>query len=254
MDATLFTRWVFPSLLVSLRVAPVFTFAPPFTLIRTPALFRVLLAVGVAACLVSARPAASAVGDMTVGRAMAAAARELFLGMVFALAFQLAFGALQTAGRTIDIQAGYGLAVLIDPSTQAQTPLIGSLFTYAAGAVFFAIGGHAELLRLLAASLDAIPIGQAQPLASLGPLAGLCSSVFALALGVAGGMILCLFLADLAIAAMSRTIPQMNVLVLGLQAKTLATLLILPVVIGGSGGLLLRLLRTTLDGVPGLIR
>lgn len=254
MDAALYSRWVFPSLLLSLRVAPVFAFAPPFTLVRTPVLFRVLLAVGVAACLVSARPGAAFVDNLTVGRATVLAVRELFLGAVFALSFQLAFGALQTAGRTIDIQAGYGLAMLIDPSTQAQTPLIGALFTYAAGAVFFAIGGHAELLRLLAGSLDAVPLGQARPPASLAPLAGLCSTVFLLALGVAGGMILCLFLADLGIAAMSRTIPQMNVLVLGFQAKTLATLLILPVVIGGSGGLLLRLLRATLDGIPGLIR
>ena len=60
-------------------------------------------------------------------------------------------------------------------------------------------------------------------------------------------------LLDLAIAFMSRTLPQMNVLLLGFQVKSMATLVMLPIALAVSGGLFLRLLRTALQGMPGLL-
>jgi flagellar biosynthetic protein FliR len=238
--------------LLSLRIAPLFAFAPPFSLTQVPARFRAMFGTGIAACLGASHPLTEAVMGLTPGTLIVAAAHELALGAIFVLVFQLAYGALYVAGRVLDIQAGFGLALLIDPSSQSQTPLIGTLFVYAAAAVFFAMGGGAEVLKILNASLDAAPLGTARFPTSLTPLAGYMSSVFLIAFGVAGGAILCLFLADLAIAALVRTAPQMNVLVLGFQVKTLLLLLVLPLSFGASGALLVRLAATTLQALPRL--
>jgi flagellar biosynthetic protein FliR len=172
---------------------------------------------------------------------------------MFVLAFQLVFGALYVAGRTIDIQAGFGLALLIDPASNAQAPLVGTLFGYAAGLVFFALQGHVALLRVLAASLDAIPLGSWSMPDSVERVAGFLTMVFLSALGVAGGSILVLFLIDMAIALASRTIPQMNVLVLGFQVKTIVLFLALPVSFGVGGALLVRMMAMTLQALPGLL-
>ena len=246
--------WIFSSLLLSLRVAPVFALAPPFSLTRVPALFRVLFGLGISACLVSAHPEASAINALDLGTLLPIAMRELLLGSIFVLVFQLMFAGLYMAGRTLDIQAGFGLAVLIDPTTRGQVPLIGTLFAYAAAAVFFALDGHAELLRIMGASLDAIPLGTGGLPVTLGRLTSFISVVFMISFGVAGGAILCLFLADLAIAMLSRTVPQMNVLVLGLQVKTILILVVLPTTFGFAGALLARLARVTLEALPGLMR
>lgn len=245
--------WVFASLLLSLRIAPAFAMAPPFTLTRIPAMFRTLFALGIAACLVSANPQATAIADFSIGGLAAAAIGELALGAIVAMAFQIAFGALYMAGRTIDIQSGYGLALLIDPTTKTQTPLVGTLFALAAGAVFFAMDGHAELLRVLAASLEAIPLGGGDFPTSLGPLTSFVAAAFVTAFGVAGGAILSLFLADLAVAMLSRTAPQMNVLLLGFQVKAILLLLVLPLTFGVAGALLARLCRLTLEAIPRLL-
>jgi flagellar biosynthetic protein FliR len=247
------TGWVFSSLLLSLRIAPAFALAPPFSLTRMPMLFRLLFGVGMAACMVAGNPAAAAIHDISAGPLLAAGARELMLGAVAATALQLMFAALYVAGRTIDIQAGFGLALLIDPASQVQTPLVGTFFAYAAGAVFFALNGHHDLLRIFAASLQAIPLGQGTLPASLAPLTGFVSVIFLTGMGVAGGCILSLFLADLAIAALSRTVPQMNVLVLGFQVKTLILLLVLPLALGGSAAALARMTTLTLEAIPGLM-
>lgn len=241
------------SLLLSLRIAPMFAFAPPFSLVRAPALVRLLLGIGLAIAVVSGNPSLTSLADLSIGTLLVAAIRELMLGTIFVLAFQLTFGALYMAGRTIDIQAGFGLALVIDPTTRAQMPLAGTLFAYAAGAIFFALGGDRDLLRLIAASLEAIPLGATHAPLSIGPLAGFMSMVFITAFGVAGGTILVLFLADVAIAFLSRTVPQMNVLILGFQVKTLILLMVLPTSFGLAGALLARMTTMTLTAIPRLL-
>lgn len=253
MERDGFLTWVFPSLLLSLRIAPVFALAPPFSLAPAPAIFRMLFGVGLAACLAYSHPAATVLADLSLPTLLRVGVGELLLGSIVVLAFQLAFGALAMAGRTIDIQAGFGLAMLIDPTSKSQTPLVGTLFTYAAGIMFFALNGHVDLLRIFAASLEAIPLGSAQMPDSLARLTGFISIVFLTSFGVAGGTILCLFLTDVAIAGLSRTAPQMNVLVLGFQVKTLLLLVVLSTTFAFAGALFARVTRLTLEALPGLL-
>ena len=240
-------------LALSLRVAPVLAFAPPFTLIRVPVVVRVMLGVALTAWLVAGHPAATwqrpILGDGLIG----ALAGELLLGLVFMLILQIAFAAMLFAGRAIDIQAGFGLAMLVDPTTKAQMPMIGTLFAYAAGAIFFGMGGGEDLLGIWSASLDAVPLGAVSGVHGVAMLADYTASAFAMALGLAGLLLLTLLLLDLAIAFMSRTLPQMNVLVLGFQVKAIATLVMLPIALSLAGGLFVRLLRLALDTMPRML-
>lgn len=240
-------------LLVALRIAPTLAFASPFTLLRVPVSVRVLLAIALAGWLVAAHPAQSWQADFWSKGLFLTALGELFLGIALSLSLQLAFAALLTAGRAIDIQAGFGLAVLIDPATRTQLPLVGTLFAYAAGAIFFATDGPADLLAIWSASLERVPLGSAAIGADITVLGAYISAVFVMAFGLGGLVMLVLFLCDMAIAFMSRTLPQMNVMLLGFQVKAMATLAVLPVAIGVSGALFLRMLRYALDTAPRLI-
>jgi flagellar biosynthetic protein FliR len=247
------TNWAFGSLLLALRIAPAFAFAPPFSLVRLPTLFKLLLGLGLAASILSCRPEAVAGLDLAPGALLVAAAGELMLGIVSVMVLQLAFGAIYIAGRTVDIQAGFGLALLIDPTSGARTPLIGTIFAMLAGMLFFAADGHHELLRIIAGSLDVLPIGRAAMPATIGPLLAFLSLVFVTAIGAVGGLVLSLFLADVAIAMLSRTVPQMNVLVLGFQVKTMVLLVALPATLGVAAALLMRTMRIALNALPGLL-
>lgn len=245
------SRWIASCLVLGLRIAPIFVFAPPFTLTRVPRLFLVLLGLGIAVALLSSDPRRM-LPTITTGTLVQAAVCELLLGGFFVLVMQLCFAALYLAGRTVDIQAGFGLATLIDPNSHVQTPLVGSLFAYVAGALFFSVDGHVELLRILAASLDAVPLGGWIVPVSLGRLTEFMSAVFVMGMGVAGAAILVMILIDMVIALLARTVPQMNVLILGFQVKTIALLMVLPLCFGVGSALMLRMLRLTLEALPGL--
>lgn len=171
------------------------------------------------------------------------------LGATFAIALQLAFAALYVAGRALDIQVGFGLAQLADPALRAQLPLVGTLFAYAAAAVFFATEAPHDILAIWSRSAEAIPLGAfASP--NLVVLTEYIGAVFLVAIALAGIVMLVLFVTDVAIALMSRTLPQMNMLVLGFQIKTMVMLATLPFALSLSGALLLRLIRMAVDTMP----
>lgn len=243
------------SLLVALRLAPALAFAPPFTLLRVPPLVRVLLAVGLSFWLVAARPeltSAQVAGASLPGLVLG----ELVIGIAIALGLQLAFAAILWAGQAIDIQAGFGLAMLADPTTQAQIPLAGTLLAYGAAMVFFTTGAQYDLLALWLASVEALPVGYGIVRPDMVALAGYLSSVFFLAIGLVGASMLAIFLADIVIAFLSRTLPQMNVLLLGFQVKAMVMVVTLPIAIAFGSALFLRLMRmavtepATFWGVP----
>jgi flagellar biosynthetic protein FliR len=246
------SQWAFSSVLVSLRFTPVLAFAPPFSLAPMPLSARVLFGLGLSGVLVASRaPVGMDYADMAaVGLALA---HELLVGLIFVLTFQLMFAALYLVGRVVDIQAGFGLALLVDPTTRSNTPLVGTLFAFAAGAVFFGLNGQYDLMRIFSSSLDIAPVGAAALPGDFSRILEFVAVSSSLAFGVAGGVILSLFLTDLAIAALSRTVPQMNVLVLGFQAKTIILMLALPATLGVASVAMAKMVRVTLETMPRLI-
>jgi flagellar biosynthetic protein FliR len=237
------------ALLVSLRLAPTLAFAQPFTLLRVPVVARALIAVALSLWLVDARPALTT--DRLAEHGLVGMFfGELMVGISIALALQLAFAAILWAGNALDVQAGFGLAALADPTTQAEQPLASTVLAYAAAAVFFTTGAQYDLLALWAASLEALPLGYGMLQPDMAALGSYIAAVFALALGLVGATMLALFLADVVIAFLARTLPQMNVLLLGFQVKAMVMLLTLPLSIALGAALFLRIARLALAAPP----
>lgn len=232
-------------LLATLRIAPTLAFAPPFTLVRMPMTARLCLAIALALCALGV--GGDGVGATWQGDFAVAAGSELMIGIAMALALQLAFAMIAVAGRALDIQAGFGLAFLIDPTTRAQMPLIGALFTYAAAAVFFTTGGPDEVLAVLGASFTALPLGSALSAGALPNLLAYLGTISILSIGVVGLTSLVLLLIDLVVAMMSRTLPQMNVLVLGFQVKAMAAMLLLPATLGLAASVIATIMRLAVE-------
>jgi len=229
-------------MLVTLRLGPSIAFAPPFTLFRVPITVRVLLSISLSIWLVASRPGLVVAAGEAESFALLVFG-ELLVGVGLALGLQLAFAAIVWAGRALDIQAGFGLAMLADPTTNARIPLAGTILSYGAGMIFFAIGAHYDLIALWAASFDALPIGYQLLQPDIGAIAGVMSTLFLLSVGLVGISMLAIFLTDLTIAFLSRTLPQMNVLLLGFQVKAMVMLVTLPICLTFALGIYLRIIR-----------
>lgn len=237
------------ALLLSLRIGPVFIIAPPFSQTQVPARVRVLLVLALAACFADTAP----VYVLHDGAALAlAVASELLLGLAIAFAFQAAFASLSFAGRVLDVQAGYGLATVIDPGSRAQAPMFGTIMTMLGGLLFFAGNGHRELLTLLASLIRLMPAGSARLPGDPQAFISYFGVVMALGLASIAAVMVCLFTIDLTIAFLSRTLAQMNALMLGLQVKTIVTLFVMSMSVGIMAPVVLQLMNSALRFVPSL--
>lgn len=234
------TSQVIAVLLIALRVGPTLAFAPPFTLVKLPALARAAMISTLAlAMLPSASPERI---PNQAGALIAAAASEIALGIGLALALQIVFALIGVAGRAIDTQSGFGLASIIDPTTRAQNPLISAIFTYAAAAVFFTTTGPSDVIQAFAASFQKVPLGSTFTL-QIDAVLTLLGAASIISLGVVGLALTILFVIDLIIALLSRTLPQMNVLVFGFQVKAMVVLLVVPATIALGAAAIVRILR-----------
>lgn len=243
------TGWALAALLLTMRIGPAFMLAPPFSLMQTPLRVRVAMTLAIAACL--ATPVSA---QLTQNGAMLVVAlvSELLLGLAIAFALQAAFASLSFAGRMLDIQAGYGLATVIMPGSRTQSPLFGSVLTLVAGSIFFATNGHIALIELIARTLDVLPLGQVSLPADPARYLRYFSIVMTLGFIATAAVSLTLLLVDLTIAFLSRTLPQMNALMLGLQVKTIVTLVTLALSAGLLGPATLRLMQMSLEFVASI--
>jgi len=211
--------WLVAALLLSLRFAAATALTPVLGPTQIPALARVVLALAFGGLLAAALPMAQTQPAVSIAQLTVAAVAELIVGFSFAFGFIVAFGATQLAGRALDIEIGFGAASVLNPTTQVAAPLLGSVFGMVAVAVFLAMGGHLVLLKALAASVTAMPPGQFAIALDGAAVLEHSAATFAFALAFAGPVMLLFLLSDLTMAVLARSMPQLNVFVLGFAVK-----------------------------------
>lgn len=244
--------WLIATLLVSVRVASATMIAPVLGPTRIPAAARVLLVIGLSAFIVAASPAATLAAPMSALALAVAALGEVIYGLAFSFGFVVAYAATQVAGRALDIQVGFGAAAVLNPATQTFSPLLGSVFGMLAIAAFLALDGHLLLIRALAASIIALPPGSllAQLDASL--ILNHSAVTFTFGLALAAPVMFMLLLADLAMAVFARSMPQLNVFVLGFAVKIVLGLMGLALAVRFSSTVLERLFDASFQYWGGL--
>ncbi len=211
--------WLIAALLVSVRVAGATMIAPVLGPTQIPAAARVVVVVGLSAFIVAALPA-TAIAVPTNAFALAAAALgEAVYGLAFAFGFIVAYAATQVAGRALDVQVGFGAASVLNPATRAFSPLLGSVFGMVMIAAFLALDGHLVLIKALAASITVAPPGSVLTNLPAAAILNHSAATFGFGLALAAPVMFMLLLADLAMAVFARSMPQLNVFVLGFAVK-----------------------------------
>lgn len=154
--------------------------------------------------------------------------KESLIGVTIGFVANMVFMAVQMAGELADIQAGYSFAAVVDPASGINSSIIGQFQVMMAWMVFLAVDGHHILLNGLVDSFHVLPLGSIvfNP-AIVHNVLGLSSQIFVIALQIGAPVIGAVLLGDLALGLLSRTVPQMNLLVMGFPVKMALSLIIL---------------------------
>jgi flagellar biosynthesis protein FliR len=204
---------------VMARILSAFVTAPIFSQRSVPAIAKIVLAGFLAWLLVA--PGGMAVNRPTTLEGwLLGIGAEVAIGLFLGFLSSLAFWALSMAGEFIGLQMGWGFAATLHASLDSSPVPTGQLYTILGILVFLSTGGHHLLIKALADTFVAAPpyslvLGGAQVERVIDLAGALFSGALQLALPVVGS----LMLVEVALAFMTRILPQLNAWIFGMPLK-----------------------------------
>ncbi|WP_099158111.1 flagellar biosynthetic protein FliR [Virgibacillus ndiopensis] len=183
--------------------------------------------------------------------------KEALVGLLVGLIAYIILAAIQIAGGFIDFQMGFAIANVIDPQTGAQSPLTGQYFYIIALLFLLSVNGHHLLIDGIFYSYNLIPIDAFIPFQDgsiVDFVIDIFNQMFLIAFQMSIPIVGCLFLVDVALGIIARTVPQLNVFVVGLPLKILVSFIVILLFLSLYVVLVRSLFETTFDTMRGLMQ
>lgn len=224
--------------LALVRVSSMVALLPVLGSVSVPRQAKIGLALALTVCIFPTLAHSGAKLPDSVFGFAGLALREAAIGLLAGWSFSMVFQVSEFAGALIDMQAGYSMIELFDPTTGESTHLFGQFLGIAATISFMAGGGHAHLVAALADSFRAVPLAQShiQSALVLQDLLALTGRAVLLGFQMAGPVLMSLLMISLVMAVVSRVMPSLNawILAMPLQVVTACsvTAITLPMLLG----------------------
>lgn len=217
-------------LLVSSRMGGVVLTSPVFSNKVMPGQVRAALAFMLAVIIF---PVATAEPWALEGTGLLVAiALEVLVGLTIGMIGQFVFAAVQVAGAILDMDLGFALAQIFDPITGRAEPIVATFFQSLALVIYLGLNVHHWLIRALAESYGILPAG-GLVLSDRPPLyvLSMFGSLFALGVQMILPFMAVMLLTSMALAGISRAVPQMHIFAIGMGLKAVTGLVILMLMI-----------------------
>lgn len=215
--------WAVATVLLWTRLGTLLALSPLAQAVKAPPSFWVLFTLALAGTLCGALGLRATV-PAGLGAFTLQMLSEATFGALLGLSLHAAFAVLQIAGRLLDLQMGLGIATVLDPVTRANAPMIGVALSMLGLSVFFASDGHHALLRGIVHTAQWVPPGAAWQLPNATQLIKVAGTMFSLAIVVMAPALFMQLLVEATLDVMSRVMPQMNVLFVGIPIKVMVGL------------------------------
>jgi flagellar biosynthetic protein FliR len=142
--------------------------------------------------------------------------KEFLIGIMIGLTAKFVFASFEMAGQLAGIQMGFSMANVLDPQTSSQLSVLAQFYNILGIFLFFSLNIHHIFISGLVKSFEVIPpygINLSGPVFE--GMLTLSSELFIVALKLAAPISIALLLANLGMGIVARTVPQLNVFVVG---------------------------------------
>lgn len=226
--------------LVFARCAGFVSRAPGFSYPGVAPPLRVALALAIAFAVLPGVHAAIPAGAVAF---VGAVALEFFIGSALGTGAAVLYDAAYAGGRAIDDYVG---VKAIAPSVHLVAPSgFGRVWSLAFTGAFFLLGAYRPIVLAFAESFTRLPLGALpSPHAWASYAQALAATLLRVAVAVAGPAVAATFLVQLAVGALSRTIPRFGSSTLAFPlvfgAALVASVLALPAIVRNAAPILLQ--------------
>lgn len=225
---------VVPWVLVLSRMGGLFLLAPLLSsemIPRQARLFLLLALTGVVYPLVDTSSMIGADIDLySLGPMIAC---ELLIGGTLGLFALIPLVSVQLGGLLMGQQMGLGIAQIVNPATNIEGDNVGQILFMMTMAGFVVVGGLELLVGGVIHSFEGVPLGGLAPdRVPLDLLVGLLTSGFELAIRVAMPVLLIIFLENVAVGFLMKTVPSLNIMNFGFPLRIILGLFVLTASLG----------------------
>jgi flagellar biosynthetic protein FliR len=215
------------------RCTGLFVVAPIFGRRNIPAYFKIGFSFFIALIIINTLPNVNYLIEIdTVFGFVALVFKEFVVGIIIGYVGYIIFASIYIAGQLVDMQIGFGVINVLDPITNAQVPVTSNFYYTVTMLIFLMSNGHHLVIRALYQSYTLVPLGQATFNATLmNNGLRVFGDIFIIALKISAPIIAAIFIADIALGIISKTVPQLNIFIVGMPLKIAMGLIILAITV-----------------------
>lgn len=141
---------------------------------------------------------------------------EVLIGVTIGFVARLVFAAIQLGGDIIGFQMGFSVASVIDPMSSQQVSIITELQYLIAMLVFLAVNAHHLFFQAVIQSYTLIsPLNFHFSGQLMQFIFNVSVDMFVVALKIAAPIMAVMIFTNVALGVMARTVPQMNIFIVG---------------------------------------
>lgn len=219
------------ALLILMRISAFFITSPGFSMKGLPNTVKVGLSVGLT---IAAYPVtAELTTEVSIQVFLVLVMKEVLLGLAIGFITKLLFSAIEMAGNFIDFQVGFQMGAVFDPALGVNSSYYGKIYYWLSICIFFITDLHHLVLKTVIKTFQSIPI-ESTNLGNFGVegMVKLYLIIFESAINLAAPLMIVALFTEVILGLISRTVPQINVLILGMPLKIITSfifiLLLLP--------------------------
>jgi|APSaa5957512622_1039677.scaffolds.fasta_scaffold34298_2 flagellar biosynthesis protein FliR len=203
--------------LIVLRVSGIFVSAPILSSDTIPRTTKIFLALICSAIIFNVVPPLALEFDrLNVGDYFLLGVKELMIGLLLGVVPRIMFAAINFAGTVVGFQMGLSIANVVDPQSDLQVSIIASFESMLATVLFIILDGHHVFFEAISISYQSVPIGGFlfSP-NKIDVLLRIMGDLIIIGLKIGAPLIVSLLLAYTIMGFMGRSIPQMNIFIVG---------------------------------------
>ncbi len=214
-------------LLIFIRMVGLFVIAPIFSRANIPTYLKIGFSFMLALILVNTISNQNIIIN-NIYEFTALVLREFIVGITLGYVSYTIFNAIYVAGELVDMQIGFGMVNVIDPVSNIQVSITSTFYFIVCMLIFLLCNGHHILIRALFSSYNYIPLGQAIFGEGLqNRILEVFGGIFLVAFKVAAPILAAILITDVALGVLSKTVPQLNVFMVGMPLKILLGLAVM---------------------------
>jgi flagellar biosynthetic protein FliR len=223
-------------ILVLTRIGSLLMTLPVLGTATVPMHIRALLAVGIALVIAPLHFGLPIPPPENLPALGLLLAKESLLGLALGLAVMILLAGMQLAGQVVSQMSGLSLAEIANPNYDTNVPIFSQVLEMLALAIFFLVGGHRQVISALLDTFSWMPPGQGMlPDSLLSTMTAVATHSFETGIRACAPVMVATLLAILVVALISRTIPQLNAVAVGLNLNSMVVLGMLGFCIGSAG-------------------